>query len=86
MQRGRERSRRAGKPVAITAETIEQIHQAVTLLARVGIETVKGYLLSDDFMGKTKPSSRFPSSGRIKRRRIFTGRNLSSYHPAEVYH
>ena len=43
-----------GTPVAVAADTIEQIDEAVMRLARVGIETVKGYILTGDFTGATK--------------------------------
>ena len=42
-----------GTAVAVAAETIEQIDEAVMRLARVGIETVKGYILINNFAGKT---------------------------------
>ena len=40
-------------PVAIVADTQEQIDEAFTRLARVGIETVKGFILMKDFTGET---------------------------------
>lgn len=43
-----------GTPVAVAAETKEQVEEAFTRLARVGIETVKGYMLMKDFRGKTR--------------------------------
>jgi hydroxyacylglutathione hydrolase len=43
-----------GTPLAIVAETKEQVDEAFTRLARVGIETVKGYILIGDFTGKKK--------------------------------
>lgn len=42
-----------GTPIAIAAETKEQIDEAVMRLARVGIETVNGFILMKDFTGKT---------------------------------
>ncbi len=39
--------------VAIVAATQEQIDEAFMRLARVGIETVKGFMLMKDFSGKT---------------------------------
>ena len=42
-----------GTPVAIAADTSEQVDEAFMRLARVGIETVKGYILMSDFAGKT---------------------------------
>ncbi|MCD9185002.1 MAG: MBL fold metallo-hydrolase [Pyrinomonadaceae bacterium] len=41
-------------PVAIVAETAVQIEEAFMRLARVGIETVKGYILMEDYTGETK--------------------------------
>ena len=43
-----------GTPLAIVAETPEQIDEAVMRLARVGHETVAGYILIGDFAGETK--------------------------------
>ena len=42
-----------GTPVAIAAATSEQVDEAMTRLARVGIETVKGFILMSDFSGGT---------------------------------
>ncbi len=42
-----------GTPIAIAAETQEQVDEAVMRLARVGIETVKGFILMKDYTGKT---------------------------------
>ncbi len=39
--------------VAIVAETEEQVDEAVMRLARVGIETVKGFILMNDYTGET---------------------------------
>lgn len=41
-------------PVALVAETETQVDEAFMRLARVGIESVKGYILIDEFTGKTK--------------------------------
>lgn len=41
-----------GTPVAIAAEKREQIDEAFMRLARVGIETVKGFILMKDFSGE----------------------------------
>lgn len=38
-----------GTPLALTADTQEQIDEAFMRLARVGIETVKGYILTNDY-------------------------------------
>lgn len=43
-----------GTPVAIVAETKEQVDEAFMRLARVGIETVRGYLLIGDYNGQLK--------------------------------
>lgn len=43
-----------GTPVAIVAETPEQVDEAFTRLARVGIESVRGYILFADYDGPTK--------------------------------
>jgi glyoxylase-like metal-dependent hydrolase (beta-lactamase superfamily II)/rhodanese-related sulfurtransferase len=40
-----------GTPVAIVAETKEQVDEAFMRLARVGIETAKGYILFKDYNG-----------------------------------
>ena len=42
-----------GTPVAIAANTQEQVDEAFMRLARVGIETVKGYILMSDYTGET---------------------------------
>jgi len=43
-----------GTPVAIAAETESQVDEAFMRLARVGIETVKGYILMKDFADEKK--------------------------------
>lgn len=43
-----------GTQVAVAADTIEQVDEAVMRLARVGIESVKGYILTGDFTGATR--------------------------------
>jgi hydroxyacylglutathione hydrolase len=43
-----------GTPLVIAAETPEQIAEAVMRLARVGIETVKGFVLVKDWNGEFK--------------------------------
>ncbi len=43
-----------GTPIAIAAETREQVDEAFMRLARVGIETVKGFILMKDFTGENK--------------------------------
>ena len=43
-----------GTPVAIVAENQEQVAEAFMRLARVGIETVKGFTLMNNFTGETK--------------------------------
>ncbi len=42
-----------GTPIAIAAESSEQVDEAFMRLARVGIETVKGFILMKDFAGQT---------------------------------
>ncbi len=46
--------------VAIVAETQEQIDEAFMRLARVGIESVKGFILMKDFTGKTNKIEQIP--------------------------
>ncbi len=43
-----------GKPLAIVAETAAQIDEAFMRLARVGHETVEGFILMKDYAGATK--------------------------------
>jgi hydroxyacylglutathione hydrolase len=43
-----------GTPLVIAAETGEQVAEAVTRLARVGIETVKGFILMKDWNAEVK--------------------------------
>jgi glyoxylase-like metal-dependent hydrolase (beta-lactamase superfamily II)/rhodanese-related sulfurtransferase len=49
-----------GTPLAVTAETQEQIDEAVMRLARVGHETVTGYMLIDNFDGLKKRVEQMP--------------------------
>ena len=49
-----------GIPVAIVAETKEQVDEAVMRLARVGIETVRGYVLSAEFADAKKVVDQVP--------------------------
>jgi len=42
-----------GTPIAIAAETQEQVDEAVVRLARVGIETVTGFTLMKNYTGET---------------------------------
>lgn len=49
-----------GTPVAIAADTGEQIDEAVIRLARVGIETVKGFILMTNFTGKINKIEQVP--------------------------
>lgn len=42
-----------GTPIAIAADTQDQVDEAFMRLARVGHETVKGFILMKDFAGKT---------------------------------
>lgn len=43
-----------GTPITIVADTQEQVDEAFMRLARVGHETVKGYIFMSDFEGETK--------------------------------
>ena len=43
-----------GTPIAIAAENQEQVDEAVMRLARVGIETVTGFILMKNYTGETK--------------------------------
>jgi len=43
-----------GTPLAIAAETQEQVDEAFMRLARVGIETVRGYVLMSDYTGEAR--------------------------------
>jgi hydroxyacylglutathione hydrolase len=43
-----------GTPIAIAAANQEQVDEAVMRLARVGIETVKGFILMKHYKGETK--------------------------------
>ena len=43
-----------GTPIAIIAQTEEQVDEAFMRLARVGLETLKGFILVDDYSGKLK--------------------------------
>jgi len=47
-------------PVALVAETETQIEEAFMRLARVGIETVKGFILIDEYTGETKSVEQVP--------------------------
>lgn len=49
-----------GTPIAIIASNMAQVDEAVMRLARVGIESVKGYLMIGDFEGETKKVSQVP--------------------------
>ncbi len=49
-----------GTPLAIAADTQEQIDEAVMRLARVGHETVKGFILLEDFTGEKKSVEQVP--------------------------
>jgi hydroxyacylglutathione hydrolase len=50
-----------GTPVAIVADTQEQVDEAFMRLARVGIETVKGYIFVKDFQGEKKFVEQVPA-------------------------
>ena len=49
-----------GTPIVIAAETKEKIDEAFMRLARVGIETVKGCILMQDFSGEKKIVEQIP--------------------------
>lgn len=49
-----------GTPVAIVADTEEQVDEAFMRLARVGHETVKGFILMADFDGEKKVVEQVP--------------------------
>jgi rhodanese-related sulfurtransferase len=49
-----------GTPVAIAADTREQVDEAFMRMARVGIETVKGFVLMKDFTGEKKMVEQVP--------------------------
>ncbi len=49
-----------GTPIAIAAETQDQVDEAFMRLARVGIETAKGFILMKDFTGKTNTVEQIP--------------------------
>lgn len=40
-----------GTPVALVAETLDKVDESVMRLARVGIETVRGFILTGDYWG-----------------------------------
>ncbi len=42
-----------GTPIGIAAENQEQVDEAFMRLARVGVETVKGFILMNDYTGAT---------------------------------
>ena len=49
-----------GTPIAIAADTDAQVDEAFMRLARVGHETVKGFILMKDFAGETKQVGQMP--------------------------
>lgn len=49
-----------GTPLAIVADTQEQVDEAFMRLARVGIESVKGFILFEDYKGETKTVEQVP--------------------------
>ena len=51
-----------GTPVAMVVDTIEQVEEATMRLARVGIETVKGFILAKDFVGDKKVVEQIPTA------------------------
>lgn len=51
-----------GTPIAIAAETPAQVDEAFMRLARVGHETVKGFILMSDFTGQKRAVDQVPVS------------------------
>ena len=49
-----------GTPIAIAADTQEQVDEAFTRLARVGHETVRGYVMMSDFADERKVVEQVP--------------------------
>ncbi|MCB1025088.1 MAG: MBL fold metallo-hydrolase [Acidobacteria bacterium] len=49
-----------GSPIAIVAETHDQVDEAVMRLARVGFESVKGFILIGDYTGEKKTVKQIP--------------------------
>ena len=49
-----------GTPLAIAAETEAQVDEAAVRLARVGHESVRGFILMSDFTGETKTVGQIP--------------------------
>ncbi len=49
-----------GTPIAIAAETDEQVDEAFMRLARVGHESVKGFILLSDYTGEKKTVEQIP--------------------------
>lgn len=79
-----------GTPIAIAAETEEQTGEAVMRLARVGIETVKGFILMKDFSGETRKTEQIPVE---KLKEILSGetqlvdvRRVAEHAPAHAPH
>ncbi len=52
-----------GTSLAIVAETKDQVDEAVMRLARVGFETVRGFILMKDFAGDKKTVEQIPVEG-----------------------
>lgn len=51
-----------GSPIVVTADTQEQIDEAVMRLARVGFETVEGFILMKDFTAEKNTVEQIPVS------------------------
>ncbi len=49
-----------GTPIVVTADSQEQVDEAVMRLARVGFETVSGFILTKDFDGKKNRIEQVP--------------------------
>ncbi len=56
-----------GTPIAVAAERKEQVDEAFMRLARVGIETVKGYVLLDKYEGERSVIEQMPVEEVAKR-------------------
>lgn len=55
-----------GTPVALAAETEAQVDEAFMRLARVGIESVEGFVLMRDFKGQTKRIEQVPAEKAVE--------------------
>ncbi|MBK7933358.1 MAG: MBL fold metallo-hydrolase [Acidobacteria bacterium] len=51
-----------GTPIAIAADTVDQVDEAFMRLARIGHETATGYILMGDFTGEVRKTEQVPVS------------------------